>query len=421
MVAAFTDGKLDGRTRRVSVLGMRRDALDALLAGAALRRRRQFLGLRHTREFMTRLFGNDLHAKRVLSLANGVAGVLQAAVLSVHAIGTAYAKLNRSQPKHGIKQVDRMLSNENLFVEELTRLWCQFVVGDARDKIVIALDWTDFDDDDHTTLCAYLVTDHGRATPLAWKTIAKSELKGRRTATEHEMVDRLHDWLPKETDVILLADRGFGDQKLYEALEFLGWDYVIRFRGNILVESQEGVAKRADEWVPPNGRARKLDGARVTQDRALIPSVVVVKKAKMQEAWCLATSLVEEAASDIVSLYGRRFSIEETFRDTKDLHFGMGLRATHIGDADRRDRLLLLAAMAHALLTLLGAASEKTGLDRKLRANTVKRRTHSLFRQGLYWYDCIPTMREDWLRPLMEAFNTIVAQHAVFRAAFGVI
>src|SRR5205085_520132 len=118
----------------------------------------------------------------------GVAGVLQAAVLSVHAIGMAYAKLNRSDPKHGIKQVDRLLSNGNLLVDDLVRLWCQFTVGESRDQIVIALDWTDFDDDDHTTLCAYLVTRHGRATPLAWKTIKKSELKGRRTATEHEMV-----------------------------------------------------------------------------------------------------------------------------------------------------------------------------------------------------------------------------------------
>jgi hypothetical protein len=400
---------------------MTRTALHALLPGKTLRRRRRFLGLRHTRQFMARLFGNDLHAKRVLSLANGVAGVLQAAVLSVHAIGTAFAKLNHSEPKHGIKQVDRLLSNEGLVIEELERLWCQFVVGEARDEIGIALDWTDFDDDDHTTLCAYLVTHHGRATPLVWRTIRKSELKGKRTATEHEMVERIHDWLPKETGIILLADRGFGDQKLYELLQFLGWDYVIRFRGNIVVESAEGVAKRADEWVPPNGRARKLDGARVTQDRALVPSVVLVKKAKMQEAWCLATSLVAKTASDIVGYYGRRFTIEETFRDTKDLHFGMGLRATHIKDADRRDRLLLLVAMAHALLTLLGAASEATGLDRKLRANTVKRRTHSLFRQGLYWYECIPTMRLEWLQPLMEAFERIVRQHAVFRAAFGVI
>jgi Transposase DDE domain len=133
------------------------------------------------------------------------------------------------------------------------------------------------------------------------------------------------------------------------------------------------------------------------------------------------TSLVDRPASEIVNLYGRRFSIEETFRDTKDLHFGLGLRATHINSPARRDRLLLLVAMAHALLTLLGAASEASGLDRHLRANTVKRRTHSLFRQGLYWYECIPTMKTQWLRALMQAFDRIVRQHAVFRAAFGVI
>ena len=98
-----------------------------------------------------------------------------------------------------------------------------------------------------------------------------------------------------------------------------------------------------------------------------------------------------------MKLYGKRWSIETTFRDTKDMHFGMGLSATHIRDADRRDRLLLLLAIAHALLTLLGAASERVGFDRMLRANTVKKRTHSLYRQGHYWYHAIPTMRDDWL------------------------
>ena len=87
-----------------------------------------------------------------------------------------------------------------------------------------------------------------------------------------------------------------------------------------------------------------------------------------------------------MKLDGRRFTVEETFRDQKDLRFGLGLRATHIPDADRRDRLLLLAAVAQALLTLLGAASEQIGYDRMLRVNTAKKRTHSLFRQGLYWY-----------------------------------
>ena len=34
-----------------------------------------------------------MHALRVVSLANGVAGVLNAAVLSVHAVGQAYARV----------------------------------------------------------------------------------------------------------------------------------------------------------------------------------------------------------------------------------------------------------------------------------------------------------------------------------------
>ncbi len=114
----------------------------------------------------------------------------------------------------------------------------------------------------------------------------------------------------------------------------------------------------------------------------------------MKEPWCLATSLAARTASDVVKLYGKRFTIEETFRDAKDIRFGMGLSATHIRDAGRRDRLLLLAAIAHALLTWLGAAS----MDRYLKVNTSKERTHSLFRQGAYWYGAILNMRDDWLK-----------------------
>ena len=141
----------------------------------------------------------------------------------------------------------------------------------------------------------------------------------------------------------------------------------------------------------------------------------------MKEPWCLASSLSERKASEIVKLYGKRFTIEETFRDQKDLRFGMGLRATHIRSPERRDRLLLLAALAQALLTLLGAASEASGLDRILKANTVKTRTHSLFRQGSYWYSALPFTRDEWIKPLMQAFDKIVSEHAVFNQVFDVI
>ena len=379
---------------------------------------RKLLDLDHTRQFVHGIFHEQLHAKRVLSLASGVAGVLQAAVLSVHAIGQAYAALAEITPKSAVKQIDRMLSNSALSLDVTLAQWARFVVGD-HPSIVVALDWTDFEVDDHTTLCAFMVTTHGRAMPLCWKTVQKSELKDRRTAIELEMIERLHGYLPEEVCVTLLADRGFGYQELYELLAGLGWDYVIRFRGSILVEAMDGTVLPAQEWVPPNGRTKMLVGARVTAKRAEVGAVVTVKAKGMKEPWCLATSLAEAKATEIVTLYGRRFTIEEGFRDTKDLHFGMGLSATHIGDANRRDRLLLLVAMAQALLTLLGAASEESGLDRYLKVNTVKRRTHSLYRQGLYWFSALPTMREDWLRRLIEAFDRLVRENRFFSFVFG--
>jgi hypothetical protein len=45
-------------------------------------------------------------------------------------------------------------------------------------------------------------------------------------------------------------------------------------------------------------------------------------------------------------------------------------------------------------LTLLGEAGEALGMDRHLKVNTVKRRTHSLFRQGCMLYNLIPAMPE---------------------------
>jgi hypothetical protein len=254
--------------------------------------------------------------------------------------------------------------------------------------------------------------------PLAWKTVKKSKLKERQTALECEMVERIGGWLPESVRITLLADRGFGKQEFYRVLQLLGWDFVIRFRGDILVE-HNGETRTATEWVPPNGHSKALPGALVTTGKAKVGAVVVVKAKGMKEPWCLATSLSEMKASDIVKLYARRFSIEETFRDTKDLHFGLGLSATHIRDADRRDRLLLLVAVAHTLLTLLGAASEASGLDRHLKANTVKKRTMSLYKQGAYWYRCLPTMRDEWFERLITAYDKIVREHEFFSQFFA--
>ena len=372
------------------------------------------------RQMLDKVFRGDVHATRVLSIANTVAAVMVAASVAIHAIGQALAKVTGITPKSGIKQVNRLLSNTGFTMDAFFRLWVRFLVG-VRQQIVVALDWTEFDADTHSVLCAYLVTRHGRATPLVWKTHDKSTLKNNQKQLEQDLIASLHEMLDPSIGITLLADRGFGDKGFYEFLMLLGWDYVVRFRGNILVVSADGQSRPAAAWLGPRARPVKLTRARVTADQFEVPAVVIVWDKKMKEPWCLATSLDGRTASETIKLYGRRFTIEETFRDQKDLHFGMGLKATHIHKPHRRDRLLMLLAIAHALLCLLGAAAEEVGLDRILRANTVKRRTHSLYRQGRYWYDCIPTMRIEWFRPLIEAYDRIIREHQVFTEIFGVI
>ena len=53
----------------------------------------------------------------------------------------------------------------------------------------------------------------------------------------------------------ILADRGFGDVKLFEFLDNLGFRYVIRFRGDIHVSAADGETRLAADWVGKGGRA----------------------------------------------------------------------------------------------------------------------------------------------------------------------
>src|SRR5438128_306399 len=231
---------------------------------------KQTLCFGQVHRFLDGLFDGDLHAKRVLSLANATLGVISTASLAVNTIGQGLALARGRMTKHAVKQVDRLLSNPGIDVDAALRHWVPHVGG----------------------------------------------------------------------------------------------------------------VRTAAGWVGPGGRARVLRGASVTAERYKVGSVLCVQDKDMKQAWCLATSTTDASAKALMTLYGKRWSIECGLRDTKDLRFGMGMSAVHVSTPARRDRLWLLNACAIALLTLLGAAGEALGYDRHLKSNTSKTRTHSLFRQG---------------------------------------
>ncbi len=357
--------------------------------------------------FLDELLEGDLHGKRVLSLAHATLGVMVSASLAVAVIGRSLAQARGLLTRHAIKQVDRLLSNQAIDPWEIAARWVPEVVGSSTD-IMVVMDWTDFDADGQTTLALNKVTSHGRATPLLWLTVMKDDLKNKRNVYEDACLRRLSEILPAGVKVTILADRGFGDTKLFSYLGVLGFDYVIRFRGNTHVTAATGERRPAADWVGKGGRAVKLSGAMVTAAEHPVSAVVCVHAKDMKEPWCLATSLGGATSREIVDAYAKRWTIEPSFRDAKDIRFGMGLSLLRISRPDRRDRLLLLNAFAVHLLTMLGTAGEELGMDRHLRAGTSKRRTHSLFRQGCMLYELIPNMPEVRLRPLMQRFAEVM-------------
>src|SRR3974390_319797 len=125
---------------------------------------RKGITLKTPHQFLSALFSEDVHAKRIYSLANATLGVISSASLAVNTIGQGLALARGRLPKGAIKQVDRMLSNPGIDVDELSKRWVAHAVG-SRPNIVVAMDWTDFDADQQATIMLSLVSRHGRSTP----------------------------------------------------------------------------------------------------------------------------------------------------------------------------------------------------------------------------------------------------------------
>ena len=131
---------------------------------------------------------------------------------------------------------------------------------------------------------------------------------------------------PRVAVVTILADRGFGDVKLFAFLDELGFDGVIRFRGNIHVAAADGETRLARGL----GRHRRSgahlrNAARSPAGRPdQVGTVVVRPRAKAHErspgAWPPATTAAQRAPETASPFLRQALEIiEPGVPDAKDL------------------------------------------------------------------------------------------------------
>ena len=314
------------------------------------------------------------------NLGLAVAGVLLGKRVGVASIGRSMPA--GTCPKHAIKRLDRFLSNDRLHDDEAQATLLHTVVG-PRKRILIAVYWTKIRD--WQVLVAGVIQ-CGRCIPILWSVMDPRRRYKSQNAFENGFISALVAALPSGTDATVLLDRGFRRISLVKHLRSVGLSFVIRIPGKTMVRHESYCGLLSNMPLRPN-RFVDMPDAEATADHPASVRIVSIRKRGQKEPWHLMTDR-PESCDQVANMYAKRFHIEETFRDQKEHRFGLSLGYLKVTRADRLTRVLLVAAVAHFVAMLVGAAARATGLDRLYRANTPGKRgrkAHSDFTLGLYY------------------------------------
>lgn len=273
---------------------------------------------------------------------------------SLSELGRCLATTTTVSVKHCIKRVDRFLDNARIEPPEAMRGLIQWL-AQPRKRLLVILDWVEIRSFPCIVLAVRL---KGRAVPLLWNVCRDSDLHRSRNNLEYALLKLLRTMVPDSTQVVVLADRGFGRAEMARECQGLKFDFLIRIRPDVYVQHEDYTGKLIDLPVQ-KGCQKVYRHVRYRKTQPVVAHVAVVWRSQEEEAWFLLTSLPRLQGLKLTKVYARRMSIEEYFRDAKSLRNGFALRLTLIQDPRRLERLLLVLAMAYLLLVAIGLQCTK--------------------------------------------------------------
>jgi hypothetical protein len=220
---------------------------------------------------------------------------------------------------------------------------------------------------------------HGRALPLGWVEVppeGNSDL-----ALQQALLSWLHECLPANLEVVIVADREFHSIHLAQWMEAeLKLNYVLRIKAGTYIELDGSWVKAGELAVP--GESAIFHGVRVTKDRQAAGrvNVAAIWDREQDEPWLLISNLSEQ--TKVRQNYEKRYWIEEMFSDHKSR--GLNLEATRLVDSDRLQRLLVAVTLAYLWLLHIGFHVVQKGWWRQV-DNRGATRSVSLCQIGLRW------------------------------------
>jgi transposase len=150
--------------------------------------------------------------------------------------------------------------------------------------------------------------------------------------------------LSNQYQYIILADRGFGNERFIKLCEEAGFDYLIRLEPNLKV-NYKGQTGIMSNLLKQNGKYE----VEIT--------VILFRNQLHGQVWFIVTKLAEMTQSEGIEKYTKRFCIEKFFQDLKSS--GFDLEQTKIRKHARFKRLFFLCCLAYSFLVLMGDLIEE--------------------------------------------------------------
>lgn len=315
--------------------------------------------------------------------------------------GLALGAARPTSVRHRVKCVDRLLGNPHLKDERiaayaaLANMWLS-----GLPQLLIVIDWSSLSADMQWHWLRASVVVEGRSLTLYEEVHPRSQLGAKRVHSQ--FVSRLKALLPPmQRPPIIVTDAGFRST-WFRLIAQQGWDWIGRTRNRDFVRRAGGAwfpAKalyaRASAVAHDLGEYEAVRSCPLTCRFALIkprpagrqyryPSGLVKNNAAAKkiarchrEPWLLSYSpaLAYLGAGAIVRLYAQRMRIEQQFRDTKNLAYGMGLSQSKSRGQQRLQALLLIAHIAQLAKRLIGEAAKANQLALQLTSNATRNRS----------------------------------------------
>lgn len=324
------------------------------------------------------------------SMAHIVAGAMKMKGVGVLALGRAMD--GPVIAKHRIKRVDRFLANEKLEALALSKALFGILRGQDRHPMVL-VDWTDRHAFEQLVLS---IPRDGRSMPFHAITIKSTKLgdgnKGTLVRTEKQILRELHAMCPVGVKPIIVADRGFGNERWIRDVTKWGWRFVQRLSKNHYVETQHHIGTIPELGIRRGYRPKDWGWGTMgdnKEEKKTRFRLVTVFHRDADEPWYLITNIEDLNAKEITTIYEKRWWTEPMFRDLKNRKWGLGMDEVKLTTVERTATHFIIVMVAYILLCAFGAFAEAQNFGEQLKANTEKNRALSLAAIGNHFMEFI--------------------------------